>query len=232
MIVEICANSFESATAAQKGGADRIELCTHLAVGGLTPSYSLIEKVKKELDIPIHVLIRPKKGSFCYKEEELINMINDIEFCKEIGCAGVVSGVLKSNFNVDLKATKRLISAAESLDFTFHRAFDYANNPMKTLEQLIDLKIKRVLSSGQESLAIDGISLLTKMNSIFQNQIEIMPGSGINVANVMAFKNKGFKSIHLSAIKQNKTKSSSFFESGVEGVSELNTIRDIVTLVS
>ena len=99
MIVEICANSFESAVAAQNGGADRIELCTQLAVGGLTPSHHLIKKVISELSIPVHVLIRPRKGNFCYSKKELNIMKNDIEFCKIIGCSGVVSGVLAIRFN-------------------------------------------------------------------------------------------------------------------------------------
>ena len=94
MIVEICANSFESAMAAQSGGADRIELCTQLAVGGLTPSHHLIKKVMSELSIPIHVLIRPRKGNFCYSKEELNIMKNDIDFCKYLGCSVVVSVVL------------------------------------------------------------------------------------------------------------------------------------------
>ena len=105
MIVEICANSFESAVAAQNGGADRIELCTQLAVGGLTPSRHLIKKVVSELSIPVHVLIRPRKGNFCYSKKELNIMKNDIEFCKYLGCSGVVSGVLRSDLTIDLIAT-------------------------------------------------------------------------------------------------------------------------------
>ena len=150
MIVEICANSFESAMAAQSGGADRIELCTQLAVGGLTPSHHLIKKVMSELSIPIHVLIRPRKGNFCYSKEELNIMKNDIEFCKNIGCYGVVSGVLDSNLTINLIATQQLIETANGIDFTFHRAFDCVKDPLVALENLIDLKIKRVLSRSEE----------------------------------------------------------------------------------
>ena len=232
MIVEICANSFESAMAAQSGGADRIELCTQLAVGGLTPSHHLIKKVMSELSIPIHVLIRPRKGNFCYSKEELNIMKNDIEFCKNIACSGVVSGVLQSDLTIDLIATKQLIEAANGIDFTFHRAFDCVKDPLVSLENLIDLKIKRVLSSGLKPSAIEGISLLSEMNKIANQQIEIMPGSGINLDNVLQFKNKGFTSIHLSATKQLKKKSASFFEGGTELVSNEKTIRKIMSLIS
>ena len=232
MIVEICANSFESAVAAQSGGADRIELCTQLAVGGLTPSHHLIKKVVSELSIPVHVLIRPRKGNFCYSKEELNIMKNDIEFCKNIGCSGVVSGVLESDLTIDLIATKQLIEAANGIDFTFHRAFDCVKDPLVSLENLIDLKIKRVLSSGLKPSAIEGISLLSEMNKIANQQIEIMPGSGINLDNVLQFKNKGFTSIHLSATQQPEKKSASFFEGGTEGVSNEKTIRKIMSLVS
>ena len=232
MIVEICANSFESAMAAQSGGADRIELCTQLAVGGLTPSHQLIKKVVSELSIPVHVLIRPRKGNFCYSKEELNIMKNDIEFCKNIGCSGVVSGVLDSNLTINLIATQQLIETANGIDFTFHRAFDCVKDPLLALENLIDLKIKRVLSSGLKPSAIEGISLLAEMNKIANQQIEIMPGSGINLDNVLQFKNKGFTSIHLSATQQPEKKSASYFEGGTEGVSNEKIIRKIISLVS
>ena len=232
MIVEICANSFESAIAAQNGGANRVELCRQLAIGGLTPTHQLIKKVMPELSIPIHVLIRPRKGNFCYSKEELNIMKNDIEFCKNIGCSGVVSGVLDSNLTINLIATQQLIETANGIDFTFHRAFDCVKDPLLALENLIDLKIKRVLSSGLKPSAIEGISLLAEMNKIANQQIEIMPGSGINLDNVLQFKNKGFTSIHLSATQQPEKKSASFFEGGTEGVSDEKTIRKIMSLVS
>jgi copper homeostasis protein len=218
--------------AAQNGGADRIELCTKLAVGGLTPSHQLIKKVVSELSIPVHVLIRPRKGNFCYSKEELNIMKNDIEFCKNIGCSGVVSGVLDSNLTINLIATQQLIETANGIDFTFHRAFDCVKDPLLALENLIDLKIKRVLSSGLKPSAIEGISLLAEMNKIANQQIEIMPGSGINLDNVLQFKNKGFTSIHLSATQQPEKKSASYFEGGTEGVSNEKIIRKIISLVS
>lgn len=232
MIVEICANSFESALIAEKGGAHRIELCTQLSVGGLTPSRQLIEKVITELNIPVHVLIRPRKGDFCYSEGELNTMISDIEFCNKLGCQGVVSGVLTSENTINIFAIKRLINASAGMDFTFHRAFDCTDNAFEALEDLKTLKIKRILSSGQKSTAFEGLSLLKEINHLSQSKIEIMPGSGINLKNAIIFKKNGFKSIHLSATHQQKTNTSSFFEGGTEKVSDLKTIKKIVSLVS
>ena len=232
MIVEICANSFESSLAAEKGGAHRIELCTQLAFGGLTPSHQLIKKVIAELNIPVHVLIRPRKGSFCYTEFELNKMISTINFCKNTGCQGVVSGVLTSENRINISATKRLINAAKEMDFTFHRAFDCTENAIESLEQLIDLKIKRVLSSGQKQTAYEGLSLLNKMNILSNGKIEIMPGSGINTKNARCFKDQGFCSIHLSATLQQKEKHPSFFEGGTESISDLKTIKKIIELVA
>ncbi len=234
MIVEICANSYESAMAAQKGGAHRIELCTNLSVGGLTPSCELIENVIKEIAIPVHVLIRPRKGDFMYSETEISEMIKSIRFCKKTGCKGVVSGVLNLENKIDINATKQLINASKGIDFTFHRAFDCVDNALESLKQLMSLKIKRLLSSGQKQTALEGISLLTKMNAISSGRIEIMPGSGINTTNAAVFKNAGFESIHTSAmIKPNGTEGkTSFFEGGYNGVSDIKTIHEIVSLVS
>ena len=233
MIVEICANGFESASNAKESGADRIELCTQLAVGGLTPSRDEISEVFKNLQIEMHVLIRPRKGNFVYAAEELEDMIVGIAFCKEIGCHGVVSGVLTSEGNIDLRATKRLIKAADGMEFTFHRAFDECNEPIKEIENLIDLGVTRLLSSGQEHKAIDGLGLLIQLKDIAGDRLEIMAGSGINADNALVFKIAGFPSIHLSATS-NKTAvkvTDSFFETGSEGVSDVNIIKEVISKV-
>ena len=233
MIVEICANGYESASNAKRSGAERIELCTQLAVGGLTPSRDEISDVIKNLKIKVHVLIRPRKGDFVYSAEDLEDMIADISYCKEIGCHGVVSGVLTSEGNIDLIAIKRLIDAAGDMDFTFHRAFDECNDPKKEIENLIDLGVSRLLSSGQEHRAIDGLGLLIQLKDEAGDRLEIMPGSGINVDNALVFKIAGFTSIHLSATT-NKTDAKvtdSFFETGSEGVSDTNTIKEVIAKV-
>lgn len=234
MILEICANSFESAKIAQDGGAQRIELCTNLAVGGLTPSRSLIKQVISQLEIPIHVLIRPRAGDFNYSTNELELMIADIHFCKEIGCAGVVSGVLCSEAYLDLDATRKLVSAAAEMEFTFHRAFDVAKDDLESsIHSLNKLGVHRLLSSGRQATAIEGIEVLKDIKNLSQGQFEVMPGSGINSTNAAAFKEASFGSMHLSAVKKSdQIKSNSFFDTGVEGISDLETILEISRLLS
>ncbi|MBK5213182.1 MAG: copper homeostasis protein CutC [Flavobacteriaceae bacterium] len=241
MIVEICANSFESASAAQLAGANRIELCTELSFGGLTPSHGLLEKVILELNIPTHVLIRPRSGNFNYSEDEFDVMLRDIAFCKRIGCAGIVSGFLTSENKIDLIKTVQLIAASEGMEFTFHRAFDWVENPIEELQNLIDLKVNRLLSSGQKPTAIEGISLLKELQHIAKDEIEIMPGGGINLENVLEFKEAEFKSIHLSATTKKQVllqkpnvsmHSEAFFEEGIVATSNIGTIEKICQLLN
>ncbi len=235
MIIEICANSYASALAAQNAGADRIELCTQLSVGGLTPSFGLIKEVTSALTIPVHVLIRPKAGRFVYSETEMAIMKKDIAICKELGCAGIVSGALTPENEIDISATKQLIEASEGMEFTFHRAFDVANNPSKSLEQLIDLGVDRILTSGQQPKAINGLALLQHLLKISEEKIQIMPGSGINKENALAFKNAGFKMMHFSAIQNPQILPSNgnvSFDEGIEGISNENAIREIISMVS
>lgn len=241
MIIEICANSFESAHVAQLAGASRIELCTELSVGGLTPSHGLIEKVVLGLNIPTHVLIRPRSGNFTYSEEEFDVMLRDIAFCKKMGCAGIVSGFLTSKNKIDSNKTKQLIDASTGMEFTFHRAFDWVENPPSELQKLMDLKINRLLSSGQKPTAIEGISLLKELQYLSKGKLEIMPGGGINMENALNFKEAGFKSIHLSAttkmqILNQKPKvsmhSDAFFEEGIVATSNKETIKKIKALLA
>lgn len=234
MIIEICANSFASAQAAQAGGASRIELCKNLSAGGLTPSHALIEKVIEKLSIPVHALIRPRSGDFVYSKRELDAMLRTISFCKKIGCAGVVSGVLTSENTIDSIATKQLIEAATGMEFTFHRAFDCIVDPMESVPLLIKLGVSRLLSSGQQNKAIDGIDMLSKIRFLSKNQLEIMPGSGITSENALAFKTAGFGAIHFSATKKiNTTKvPASLFSNEVIGTSDEVEIRRIIKILS
>ena len=241
MNIEICANSFESAKNAQEAGADRIELCTELSVGGLTPSHGLIEKVCAELSIPVHVLIRPRSGDFCYAEEEIDIMLRDILYCKKIGCSGIVSGVLASDNTINIAAIQNLINASEGMEFTFHRAFDWCINPIEEFDNLHKIGVNRILSSGQESTAIEGIGLLKQLKTISEGNIEIMPGSGINKANALAFKEAGFISIHFSATEKKQVlaaspkvsmHSDSFFEEGIIATSNKEIILNIKNLLA
>lgn len=203
MIIEVCASNLKSALTAQSAGVDRIELCTALGVGGLTPTYGLLKAVKDQVSIPSHVLIRPRMGDFTYNDLEFQTMISDIELVKSMGFEGVVSGVLNPDFSIDLERTQLLIKAASGMKFTFHRAFDWVSNPESALKDLEELRVDIILSSGQSSKAIDGISLLERLQ-IQSSSIVIMPGSGINDSNASLFEQTGFKAIHLSAVVAEK----------------------------
>lgn len=199
MKVEICATSFQSAKNAQSAGADRIELCSELGVGGITPSYGLVQKVVNELEIPVYVLIRPRSGNFLYSDEEFDVMKKDIEHCKESGCAGIVSGVLTSDNQIDFSRTKELVELSRPMDFTFHRAFDLVRNPMESLDKLIEIDVTRILTSGGENSAEKGIDFLVQLKNSTENKLTILPGGGISPENVHLFKENGFEEIHASA---------------------------------
>ncbi|WP_370390029.1 copper homeostasis protein CutC [uncultured Winogradskyella sp.] len=225
MLLEICANSFQSAKNAQTAGAQRIELCQELTVGGLTPSYGLLKKVIAELTIPVFVLIRPRSGDFVYAEPEFDIMKQDISLCKELGVQGIVSGVLNKNKTIDVVRTKELLERSRPLSFTFHRAFDELDNPVLGLNQLIELGVDRVLTSGQESSAVDVLPLLMQFNEIARGRLTILPGGGINAKNAAVFKTKGFTEIHASASVQISQDQGLF--SAPQTVSDLKTIKAI-----
>ena len=194
MIIEVCAESYEYALKAEKAGADRIELCKDLHLDGLTPDYESSKRTIDTLDIPVFILIRPRGGDFIYSHEEFELMKRDILKFKKMGCKGIVSGVLNDDNTIDIKKTKELVELSRPLEFTFHRAFDKVNNPLNEIENLIELGIDRILTSGQKEKAIDGLVLLKQLNSISKNRIKIMPGSGINKSNIVNFVN--FEEIH------------------------------------
>lgn len=200
MIIEICCGSIESAINAEKGGADRIELCSTLVVGGITPSYGIISETIKRLQIPVFVLIRPRGGDFMYSEAEFESMKQDIEMCKELGCSGIVSGVLLKNSEVDLERTAELIEISKPLPFTFHRAFDWVPDPVKSMKELQEIGAARILTSGQETNAFKGIELLKELNSE-ASSISILAGAGINSENIEAFKTAGFTEVHTSCVE-------------------------------
>ena len=194
MIIEVCAESYEHALKAEKAGADRIELCKDLHLDGLTPDYESAKKTIDSLNIPVFILIRPIEGDFIYSNEEFELMKRDIIKFKEMGCKGIVSGVLNDDNSIDVKRTKDLIELSRPLEFTFHRAFDIVSDPLKEIENLIRMGVDRILTSGQKNKAIEGLYLLEKLNNISKKRIVIMPGSGISNTNFMKF--NSFNEIH------------------------------------
>ena len=194
MIIEVCADSYEYAEKAEKAGADRIELCKHLHLDGLTPNYKTAKKTIDNLNVPVFVLIRPRKGDFNYSNEEFELMKKDIVKFKEMGCKGIVSGILNLDNTIDFNRTMELINLSRPLEFTFHRAFDMVNHPLKELEKLIKLGVDRVLTSGQKEKAFKGIELLKELKKNAKDKIIIMPASGINKSNIKKF--NSFNEIH------------------------------------
>lgn len=240
MILEVCANSLESALNAEKAGANRIELCMELGVGGVTPSYGLLKAVLSALTIPVHVLIRPRSGDFTYSNTEFDVMLQDIRMCVALGCGGVVSGVLHKDFTLDAIRTKELIKEAKELKFTFHRAFDWVVDPIITFQKLQDMGADYVLSSGQEVSAPLGFSLLSKLNKMSTTCL-IMPGGGVKPDTINKFKEAHFKVIHMSGVKFYKTLDSnvplsmnsvSFLEENQVAISSVDSIGQVVALLN
>jgi len=199
MLLEICANSYQSAIAAQKAGAQRIELCSELALGGITPSHGLIEKVVQALDIPVFVLIRPRSGDFTYYDDEFDVMLRDIAFCRASKVGGIVSGVLQSDLTIDQERTRLLVDAAGGMSFTFHRAFDWTPNALKALQNLKEIGVDRILSSGHSKTALDGLFELKMLKEKAGSSLSVLPGGGISPENVHRFIEAGFTAVHASA---------------------------------
>lgn len=185
MKLEVCASNLASALAAEQGGAERIELCSALSVGGITPSYGLLQHLSTTTRLEIMTLIRPREGNFVYTGRELEVMENDIRALRGL-CSGVVIGALTPQGEIDLAAMKRLMKAAQGMPVTFHRAFDRCRDPFTALEQIIDLGCIRILTSGQQPQAIQGIDLLRCLNEQAAGRIIIMPGGGVTPDNARA----------------------------------------------
>lgn len=198
MLLEICASNYQSALNAQQCGIKRIELCSELVVGGVTPSYGLLKKVMESLSLEVMVLIRPRSGDFNYAATDFDIMKQDIQLCKELGCHGIVSGVLNADRTIDVARTKELIELSKPLPFIFHRAFDHVPNQATALETLVELGVTRILTSGGAARAADGLEQLKNLKKLAANKLTIMPGGGVNAQNITAFQNAGFSEIHAS----------------------------------
>ncbi len=183
MIIEVCVNSALSAVEAQRGGAARVELCENLHDGGATPSAGTIRLARKWLDIKLYVMIRPRGGDFLYSREEFEIMQEDIRVALEAGADGVVFGILRSDGTIDTDRMKVLIRLAGPMGITCHRAFDMTPDPFRAMEDLIRLGVERILTSGQQPTAEQGIPLISKLIARAGGRIAIMPGSGVKEHN-------------------------------------------------
>jgi|SRR5450432_3787819 copper homeostasis protein len=198
--LEICCYNYRSCLIAAQAGANRIELCADAAEGGTTPAFGTIKLVKERLGIDVYPIIRPRGGDFFYDEEEFIMMKSEILLCKELGCEGVVIGMLKQDGSIDKEHCKRLAAMAYPMGVTFHRAFDRVSNPFEAMEDIITVGCERILTSGHKPVATEGAQLLDELIRQANDRIIIMPGSGIRAANIAEVAKKtGAVEFHSSA---------------------------------
>jgi len=203
MILEACVNSAISAIEAQKGGANRVELCENLHDGGTTPSAGSIRFARKNLHIGLFVMIRPREGDFCYSEDEFEIMQHDVRVAKELGADGVVFGILLPDGSIDLDRMRMLVRLVRPMGVTCHRAFDMTADPYKAMEDLITLGVDRILTSGQQKTAPEGAALIKELIVRSSGRIIIMPGSGVKEHNVAGLiRSTGATEVHIHLEKQ------------------------------
>lgn len=205
--LEVIGFNIESCVAAQEAGANRIELCVGPGEGGTTPSYAFIKAAREKLQIDLYVMIRPRGGDFLYSDDDFEIMKNDIAICKELGCNGIVTGILTADGQVDKNRCRELIDIAYPLEATFHRAFDRVADPFEALEDIIELGFERILTSGLKPKALDSLELLSKLIKHSDERIIIMPGSGVTVGNIITIaESTGAKEFHSSATFSQESK--------------------------
>ena len=212
LMFEVCANGVESCIAAQEGGADRVELCAAIPEGGTTPSYGEIKVARRVLTTTrLHVIIRPRGGDFLYSDLEVERMAADIAVCRDLGVDGVVFGCLRADGTIDVQKNRFLMEQARGMSVTMHRAFDRPINPEQALEDAITLGFDRILTSGQQPKAVQGMELLSRLNRQAAGRIFLMAGSGVTEQNIREIhETTGLKEFHFSARES--------FESGMEYV--------------
>ena len=199
ILLEICVDSVDSAVAVQQGGAHRVELCSNLLEGGVTPSAGLIASVRAKISIDLHVMIRPRGGDFCYSTDEFETMQQDINTAKQVGVDGIAFGVLTEEGGIDRPRSQQLVESARPLKATFHRAFDMSRDLSQSLEDVIAARVDRVLTSGGKQRAEDSVSTLLKLNQSAADRIIVMMGGGISEGNVhRLIAATGVREIHAS----------------------------------
>ena len=189
-LFEVCAGSVQDCINAQLGGADRVELNSALHLGGLTPSLAMLKLVKEKTSLKVICMDRPRAAGFCYDDVEIETMFEDAKILLENGTDGISFGFLNSDATINVTETKKMVELIHQYqkEAVFHRAFDCVDDPMHAIKQLIDCGVDRILTSGLQPTAMQGASVLEKLQSEFGNRIELLAGSGINANNIRALK--------------------------------------------
>ncbi len=237
--LEIATSDFESTKNAVIGGADRIELCANLGEGGTTQSYGVIKRCRESFLTKIYPIIRVRGGDFYYTEDEYVCMYEDALKCKELGCDGVVIGFLNKDATIDVARTARIVEAVYPLKVTFHRAFDRCLDPLKAVEQLIEIGCERILTSGQQLTAPEGTKLISTLNSMAQGKIIIMPGSGVRANNILHLAEQTqCTEFHTSLRELTKSKMDYFplaFQQNIENDSytiDINAVKELKSILN
>jgi copper homeostasis protein len=200
ILLEICCGSIDDAIEAERGGADRIELCSALFLGGLTPSLGTLQEAKARLKIPIMAMVRPRGGGFCYTPAEMATMERDAELAVAHGADGIVIGILNADGTIDVERTRRILKIIGERQAVFHRAFDVTPDPFRALDQLVELGFTRVLTSGQQDSVAEGLTLIRRLVDYAAQRIEVMPGGGIKQYDLTrVIEATGCRQIHLTA---------------------------------
>lgn len=228
--IEVCIDNLESLRNAISGGATRIELCSSLALGGLTPSVGFMKKAAVISTIPVYAMIRPRQGDFLYDNNDIDAMLADISAAREAGLQGVVFGVLNRRAEVDVVLGKRLMGASKGLGVTFHRAIDQCSNYQKAIEDIIELGCERVLTSGLASKAPQGVDVIAKMVQQSKGRLSIMAGSGVSALNgVDIIKKTGVSELHLSGATTRISKMVQMIDSAKMGADDVDDFQIPVT---
>ncbi len=203
IMVEVVVDTVQSAVAAERGGAGRVELCASLVEGGITPSGGMIAEVRARVDLPVYVMVRPRGGDFLYSESEFAVMRRDIATAQELGADGVVFGLLRPDGTVDAERTTRLVEEARPLDVTFHRAIDVSRDALEAVDDLARIGVDRVLTSGQARTALAGTRTIVRMIERAAGRLVILPGGRISETNAARIVElTGAREIHVRAAQQ------------------------------
>ncbi|HTV71497.1 MAG TPA: copper homeostasis protein CutC [Rhizobiaceae bacterium] len=205
-LIEVCVEGIDGFLAAQEAGADRVELCSSLLEGGLTPSLGTVRETLKLAKIPFHVIVRPRGGDFLYSDAEFASMVADVEALRELGVVGVVAGCLNANGTIDEPRMTALVKAAGGINVTCHRAFDMTRDPFEALEALIRCGVGRVLTSGQRDTAVEGAGLLAELVKRAAGRIIILGCGALDPDNIAAVRAKtGLTEMHFASLTDTRS---------------------------